>query len=58
VAGGKILNYDEGFSELQWSSEGYQFSESFHILNLQNYDGILGLDWLAKHSPMLSHWAQ
>jgi hypothetical protein len=23
---------------------------------LQNYDGILGLDWLAN--PMLSHWAQ
>jgi hypothetical protein len=58
VAGGKILRCDEGFSELQWSSQGYQFCDSFRILNLQNYDGILGLDWLAKYSPMLSHWAQ
>jgi hypothetical protein len=58
VAGGKILHCDDGFSELQWSSQGYQFCDSFRVLNLQNYDGILGLDWLAKHSPMLSHWAQ
>jgi len=25
---------------------------------LHNYDGIIGLDWLAKYSPILTHWAQ
>jgi hypothetical protein len=28
------------------------------VLRLQNYDGIIGLNWLAKHSPMVTHWAQ
>lgn len=30
--------------------------DQFRILSLGSYDGIIGLDWLAKHSPMTTHW--
>ena len=32
--------------------------DKFRILPLGSYDGIVGLDWLAKYSPMTTHWAQ
>lgn len=43
---------------MQWEVQGHQFTDDFRILALENYDGIIGHDWLAKHSPMLTHWAQ
>lgn len=58
VAGGKILTSTEFFPELQWTSHGYDFVGMFRILPLNSYDGIIGHDWLAKHSPMLTHWSQ
>ena len=30
----------------------------FRVLTLGGYDSILGLDWLAKHSPMYMDWEQ
>ena len=44
--------------DLQWSTNDCEFTDSFRVLALHNYDGILGMDWLAKHSPMTTHWAQ
>lgn len=58
VAGGELLSCSEYFPSLQWQFQGYQFSDDFRVLPLQSYDGIIGLDWLAKHSPMITHWAQ
>jgi hypothetical protein len=43
---------------LQWTIEGHTFVDLFRILPLGSYDGIIGLDWLAKFSPMTTHWAQ
>lgn len=57
VAGGAILDSEEYFPALRWSTAGVVFSDPFRILSLGSYDGIIGLDWLAKHSPMLTHWA-
>lgn len=55
VAGGALLSCTDHFPQLQWSSHGHQFEDSFRVLSLNSYDGILGLDWLAKYSPMITH---
>jgi hypothetical protein len=34
------------------------FSDDFKVLDLGSYDGIIGLDWLGKYSPMVTHWDQ
>jgi hypothetical protein len=36
----------------QMQSDGQEFHANFKFLKLGTYDGILGLDWLATHSPM------
>lgn len=58
VAGGRVLECKDQFTALTWQAQGYTFCDDFRVLALQSYDGIIGLDWLAKHSPMITHWAQ
>ena len=58
VAGGELLQCTEFFPQLQWETQGHTFSDEFMLLPLETYDGIIGHDWLAKHSPMLTHWSQ
>lgn len=58
VAGGAILQSTEFFPQLQWTAEGVTFSDTFRVLQLESYDGIIGLDWLGKYSPMVTHWEQ
>ena len=58
VAGGAILQCTSSFSALNWSADGAQFTDTFRVLDLASYDGIVGLDWLGKYSPMVTHWEQ
>lgn len=58
VAGGAVLQCSDYFPELEWSANDAVFTDSFRVLALGGYDGIVGLDWLAKYSPMTTHWAQ
>lgn len=58
VAGGKLLGCVQYFPCLEWKCQGHVFSDSFRVLEINSYDGIIGLDWLAQHSPMMTHWAQ
>jgi hypothetical protein len=58
VAGGAILQCTTHFPSLQWSADGAEFSDPFKVLDLASYDGIIGLDWLGKYSPMTTHWEQ
>ena len=53
-----MLTSDRYFPELQWSVDSAVFTDDFKVLALGSYDGILGWDWLAKHSPMLTDWKQ
>jgi hypothetical protein len=57
IAGGALLQATEYFPDLQWIVNGHSFSDCFQILSLNSYDGIIGHDWLAKHSPMITHWS-
>jgi hypothetical protein len=58
VAGGAILQCNSYFPALQWEADGTTFTDPFKILDLSSYDGIVGLDWLGKYSPMTTHWEQ
>jgi hypothetical protein len=58
VVGGAILQCTTHLPALQWSADGAEFSDPFKVLDLANYDGIIGLDWLDKYSPMTTHWEQ
>jgi len=44
VAGGAIMQCQEFFPNLEWSIDDTVFTDSFRILALGSYDGILGLD--------------
>jgi hypothetical protein len=43
--------------QASWSVQGYEFHTDLKVLILQNFDMILGMDWLELHSPMKVHWA-
>lgn len=58
VAGGGTLNCQYILPHCQWPCNDHQFISDIRILPLGAYDGILGLDWLTKHSPMQVDWSQ
>lgn len=49
---------DQEVSDCQWRSHGVEFHTTFKVLPLGCYDAILGIDWLATHSPMQVHWLE
>jgi hypothetical protein len=58
VAGGEVLHSTNFFPPLTWSLDGHYFTDNFRIISLNSYDGIVGHDWLAKLSPMITHSSQ
>nr|XP_020161515.1 uncharacterized protein LOC109746825 [Aegilops tauschii subsp. strangulata] len=58
VAGGASLQCSQMLQQCKWSCCSAEFSSDFRLLQLSTYDGILGLDWLAQHSPMQVDWTQ
>lgn len=58
VASGAILQSTTYIPQLVWTAAGVDFTDSFRVLKLGSYDGIIGLDWLGKHSPVVTHWEQ
>lgn len=58
VTDGGIILCTHEIVGCDWLVQGTQFSTTFKILPLKCYDVILGMDWLASHSPMHVQWAQ
>jgi hypothetical protein len=58
VAGGNVLQCVAHFPLLAWEADGALFHDTFKVLQLASYDGIIGMDWLSKYSPMVTHWEQ
>ncbi|XP_073359010.1 uncharacterized protein [Aegilops tauschii subsp. strangulata] len=58
VAYGKLIPCSSQLKTGQWSCGGYNFTSLFKVFPLGTYDGILGMDWLAAHSPMQVDWAE
>lgn len=55
VAGGGMLTSPRILMNVQWSIEQCSFTSSFRVLQLNNYDVIVGMDWLEAYSPMQVH---
>lgn len=55
VANGDRLTCSRIVPDLKWWMNGHTFSTPMQELELRAYDGILGMDWLAQHSPMTFH---
>ena len=56
VANGDRLTCNRIVPELKWWMQGHTFATPMRDLDIGAYDGILGMDWLAQHSPMTCHW--
>jgi hypothetical protein len=41
---------------LEWWAQGFTFHTTMRVLDIGDYDAILGYDWLSAHSPMVCHW--
>lgn len=52
IAGGGHLTSTATVPNLEYSVQGHQFSSNFHILALETYDVILGIDWMYAMSPV------
>lgn len=46
------MHCSQGLMRQVWECDGNQFTNNFKFLPLENYDGVIGLDWLSQHSPM------
>jgi hypothetical protein len=58
VANGQQLLCTQALQDCPWMCDGHEFSANFKFFSLGSYDGILGLDWLARHSPMRIDWEE
>ncbi|XP_073353854.1 uncharacterized protein [Aegilops tauschii subsp. strangulata] len=56
VANGHRLHCNKIVRQLGWQVPGHTFHTDFRVLPLGADDGVLGMDWLASHSPMNCHW--
>lgn len=56
IANGATVPCNKQLVDCNWSCAGHKFTNSFKIFPLGSYDGIIGLDWLSAHSPMLVDW--
>lgn len=57
VANGQRLHCTSMVPNLTWSTQGHEFSTNMRVLDLGVYDAVLGVDWLAVHSPMQCDWS-
>ena len=52
VANGEKLQSRNIAKPIAWRMQGYEFLHQFNTLRLGGCDMILGVDWLARNSPM------
>jgi hypothetical protein len=57
VPNGNNLFCSSEMLNVVWFVQGYIFQSDLKVLELQNFDMILGLEWLEQYSPMKVHWA-
>ena len=52
VANGEKLESRQLQKMVGWDIQGHDFHHQFNTLRLGNCDIVLGVDWLAKYSPI------
>lgn len=58
VANGSLIPCTQQLQDGHWFCDTYEFVNTFKVFPLGSYEGILGLDWLAAHSPMQVDWSE
>ena len=58
VTNGQRLLCNQPLRGLEWQVPDHTFHTDLRVLPLRAYDGVLGIDWLAAHSPMNCHWQE
>ena len=58
VANGNLVPCNQQLQPGAWSADGHKFTSDFKKFPLGSYNGILGLVWLATHSPMQVDWTE
>ena len=58
VANGGVMRCDQEPPACPWQTHGVTFDTNLKVLPLGCYDVILGIDWLAQHSPMKVNWLE
>jgi hypothetical protein len=58
VASGQVMNSAAELLQAEWVVQGYIFHSNLKVLALQNFDMILGMEWLERFSPMKIHLAR
>ena len=53
LATGKRTHFATTIGKMQFKLGGYQTSANLRILPLGNFDGILGMDWLASNNSII-----
>jgi hypothetical protein len=58
VANGETLYFDAQILNVEWFIHGYSFTLDLRVLPLQNFDMIVGMDYLELFSPTKIHLAK
>ena len=56
IANGQLMGCTSVTRDYQFTLQGHSFAHDLHILQLNSYDLILGMDCLERFSPMEIHW--
>jgi len=58
IANGAVIQSTAQLVQSPWTADDHTFITDFRFIPLGAYEGIIGMDWLEQHSPMLVDWAQ
>lgn len=58
IADGQLVHCDSQILELDWAVQGCHVQSDAKVLALAHFDTIVGMDWLARFSPMQVDWDQ
>ena len=58
VANGEYVTCDKMIPNMSWTMQGKQFTHDMFVINLEPYDVIIGVDWMAAHSPITFDFKQ
>ncbi|XP_027169598.1 uncharacterized protein LOC113769341 [Coffea eugenioides] len=56
--GSEYLTCNKMIPNMSWEMQGKQFTHDMFIINLEPYDMIIGVDWMAAHSPITFDFRQ
>jgi hypothetical protein len=56
IADGSVMQSKTEVTAVSWWCQENTFSHNLRVLPIGGYDGVLGMDWLELHNPMVCDW--